>query len=149
MFLRSLAPSIGVRERQESLLERLRAFERQGVIESVDITVWGDAVCPDDRCAETTFGRDVLDRINGMRRWARNAEVDVETPFEEKQVASSITDERFRKIVLPRVVIGVYTDGDLELALPCRVAGETVPVRSFLDSYERVTTVERSIGTSA
>lgn len=149
VFLRSLAPPIGVRERQEALLERLRAFERRGLIESIDITVWGDAVCPDGCCTETVPGRDFLGRVNEMRRWARNAEADVEVPFEEKQVISSITDEQFRKIVLPRIAIGVHTDGDLEPVFPCRVSDESVSVRSFLDSCERDTTAERGIGTSA
>lgn len=148
VFLRSLAPPIGVREQQERLLERLRTFERRGVFESVEVSVWGDAVCPDGCCAETPAGREVLEQARAMKRWAREADADIETTFEEKRVASSVTDERFRKIVLPRVAVGVHAGDDLELVLPCRVGEETLPVESFVDSFERAATVQ-GVGTTA
>ena len=147
VFLRSLAPPIGVREQQETLLERLRTFERRGVIASVEVSVWGDAVCPDGCCSETPAGREVLDRTRRMRRWAREADGDVRTTFEEKRVSSSVTDERFRRIVLPRVAVGVHRDDDLELVVPCCVGEETLPVESFLDAYERERSA-RPVGTS-
>ncbi|WP_424019987.1 HTH domain-containing protein (plasmid) [Halorientalis pallida] len=148
VFLRSFAPPIGVREQQEAVLERLADLERQGVVETVSVDIWGKAVCPEGHCGETHAGERILDRIDEFRGWAADAEVSVESPFEERFVTSTTTDEQFLKIVLPRLCLGVYVDDDLRLVLPCQLEDETISVESFLSALESAPRAER-IGTSA
>jgi hypothetical protein len=149
VFLRSFAPPIGVRERQEDVLEELSALERQGVLETVTVDVWGNAVCPEGHCSGTHAGERILDRIDEFREWAADAAVPVTAPFEEQTVTSKTTDEEFRKIVLPRLCLGVYVDTELELVLPCQLDDECISVESFLSALAAAPTAERGIGTSA
>ncbi len=147
VFLRSFAPPIGVREQQEDVLDRLRQLERQGVVETVSVDIWGKAVCPEGHCDETHTGERILDRIGEFRAWAADADVPVASPFEERRVTSTTTDEEFRKIVLPRLCLGVYVDEDLQLVLPCQLEDETISVESLLSALDAAPPAER-IGTS-
>lgn len=149
VFLRSFAPPIGVREQQEGVLERLSTLERRGVVEAVTVDVWGKAVCPDGHCGRTHAGEQILDRIDEFCTWAAEADVPVEAPFDECRVSSRTTDEEFSKVVLPRLCLGVYVDSDLELVLPCRFDGESVPITAFLSALEAAPAPEGGIGTSA
>lgn len=149
LFLRSLAPPVGIREQQERVLRQLRNLEHQGVVESVDVTVWGDAVCPEGNCAETPLGQEILARISELRQWAIETPVDIDTPFEEKHVSSSVTNESFRRIIPPRITVGVYTGDDVSLVLPCHLEGRSFDVVDFLSAFEQVGTIDNSIGTSA
>ena len=148
VFLRSFAPPIGVREQQEDVLEQLSQLESQGVVESISVDIWGKAVCPEGHCGETHAGERILDRIDEFRAWAADADVPVDSPFEERLVTSTTTDEEFRKIVLPRLCLGVYADEDLQLVLPCQLEDETISVESLLSALDAAPPAER-IGTSA
>jgi hypothetical protein len=146
--LRSFAPPIGVREQQEAVLEDLSRLERQDALESVSVDVWGKAVCPEGQCGDTHAGERVLERIEEFRAWAADADGPVESPFEERTVSSTTTDEKFRKIVLPRFCLGVYVDSDLHLVLPCQFGDETFSVEALISALESAQPAER-IGTSA
>ena len=148
LFLRSFAPPIGVREQQEGLLKELSRLERKGVVETVSVDIWGKAVCPEGHCGETHAGERILDRIEEFRTWATDADVPVESPFEERTVTSSTTHEEFRKIILPRLCLGVYVDRDLQLVLPCRMEDDTISVEALLSALESAPPAER-VGTSA
>lgn len=149
VFVRSFAPPIGVREQQHRVLDRLATLERQGILETVSVDVWGKAVCPDGHCGETRAGERILDRVEAFRAWARDLEVPVESPFEEYNVRAATTGEEFRKIVLPRICLGVYSDTELEVVLPCRLDGDPISVESFLSALEAAPATDRGIGTSA
>lgn len=148
VFLRSLAPPVGVHGEQERVLEQLSAYDRQGLVESVSVTVCGKAVCPDGQCSDTPTDRELLDRVGELRAWGDAADADVETPLAEREVASSVTGEQFRKIVLPRLTMGVYADGDLELVLPCEVDGACYCVDDFLEAIDRTTAPDNGVESS-
>ncbi len=143
VFLRSFAPPIGVREQQEEILEELSRLERQGVLERVSVDVWGKGVCPDGQCGETHAGERILGRVDEFRAWAADADVPIESPFEERTVKSTTTDEQFRKVVLPRFCLGVYVDGDLQLVLPCHFGDTVFSVEDLLSELESAQSAER------
>lgn len=144
MYLRSFAPPIGVKEHQEEVVSKLREFDECGRLETVDVTIWGDAVCPDGCCAETRPGREILDRMAELQQWGSEESCTVEQTFEEKHATSSVTDEAFTKIVPPRITIGVCSRGDIRLVLPCRLGNETVCVTDFLNAVERTESIQQS-----
>lgn len=149
VFLRSFAPPIGAKQRQDTVVEELRRLEDSGEIDAVNVTIWGDAVCPDGCCAETPAGREILDRMSELQQWSADESDGVETTFEETRVSSSVTDETFRKIVPPRITLGVYSRGEVVLVLPCKVGPESLCVDDFLTAFERSEQVRRGIESSA
>jgi len=147
--LRSLAPPIGARSEQERILERLASLENRGLFESVSVTVWGKAICPDSFSGETVTGRRILDRVDAFRSWADGVEVPVRLPFEHRPVSSTVTAEEYRKITLPRLCLAVYAGDSLALVLPGQLDDVSVCVDEFLSLFERQSPTEREIGTSA
>lgn len=138
MYVRSLAPAFGVRRRQESVFDRLRALSESGPVDDVNLSVWGDGVCVDGPCAETPTCRRLRDRIERFRNWAADCAHPVSLPFDRRSVTSSIVDDDYEEITTPDVTLAVYTDDGLALVLPCTVAGETVCVPDFLNTLERL-----------
>ncbi|MFD1588309.1 HTH domain-containing protein [Halorientalis brevis] len=149
VFLRSLAPPMGTCQQQNEALEQLQSFERQGLLDSVDVTVWGKSICPDSAAAQTEPGTRILDYVDEFTAWGARTGSSTELPFEEQRVSSSILDEQYQKIVLPQVCFGVYTSDQLELVLPCEIDGESYGVEDFIRIVEQQSPVEREIGTSA
>lgn len=149
VYLRSFAPPIGARERQEEIVSKLRELEERGRLETVEVTVWGDAVCPDGCCAETHTGREILNRMKELQQWGNDEPCTVERTFEEKHVTSAVTDEAFKKIIPPRITLGVYSRGDIRLVLPCRIGDETVCVNDFLEALERTEPMQQSTASSS
>ncbi|MFB6164766.1 MAG: HTH domain-containing protein [Haloarculaceae archaeon] len=148
VFLRSLAPSIGAYSRQEAILEHLTELADRGRLEIASTTVWGRAVCPEGQSVDTGAGGRVLDRIEQFQAWATEADARIDLPVEERTVAASVTDERYRKLVLPRLCLGVSLGDDLELVLPCEVAGESFCVEEFLATFDDRAAADRSVGLS-
>lgn len=148
VFVRSLAPPLGGHTSQESLIETLLELQREGELSSVEVTVWGDGVCPDGCYAETVAGNEVLEQAMELKRWAEGVEPDVEIPFEETHVSSSVTGETFRKIVLPQITVGVYDEGGIALVLPARVDGEHHRVADLPDVLEQPDRVRGPIESS-
>lgn len=139
MYVRSLAPAFGVRRRQESVFDRLRALSETGPVDDVTLSVWGGGVCVDGPCAETPACRRLRDRIEEFRSWAADCVRPVSLPFERRSVTSSIVDDDYEEITTPDVTLAVYTDDGLTLVVPCTVAGETVCAPTLLDTLEQLT----------
>lgn len=136
VYLRSLAPPVGVREQQEAILTELRTLQREGRIEGVNEVVWGKAVSPDGQCQHSPAGREMLDRIETFRTWAATEEPTVNIPFEESYADSEITGERFRKIVLPSRCVSISVEETIELVAPCRVEDEEIRIQDLLEAFD-------------
>lgn len=149
IFLRSLAPPLGASQQQNDVLEQLESFERQGVLEEMDVTVWGKSICPESAGSQTGPGEQILERIEEFTSWSASEDVSVDLSFEENDVDCSITDEQYRKIVLPRVCLAVYAEEEPELVLPCKINGDYYRVEDLITSFQQRTPVEQGIGTSA
>jgi len=149
VFLRSLAPPLGASEQQDGVLEQLESFERQGLFETVDVNIWGKSICPESIGARTDPGRQVMEQIEECSAWASNTDVSLDMPFEESDVSCSMTNEQYQKIVLPRVCLAIYANGELDLVLPCRIDGDYFGVEDFIASFKQRAPVEQGIETSA
>ena len=139
MYVRSLAPAFGVRRRQESIFDRLRALSEDGPVDDVTLSLWGDGVCVDGPCAETPACRRLRDRIETFQNWAADCARSVSVPFDRRSVTSSVVDDDYEEITTPDVTLAVSTDDGLALVVPCTVAGETICAPTLLDTLEQLT----------
>jgi len=137
VHVRSLAPGFGVRQRQEAVMDRLRTLADRDVLDDVTLSVWGDGICVDGACAETTACRRVLDRIERFRSWAANCDRPVDLGFERRSVSSAVLEDSYEEVVPPEVCLAVYADDVLAFVLPCTVAGDHVSASAVFDMLDR------------
>lgn len=149
LYVRSLAPPLGAHQRQDDILDQLYSFEKREIIESVSTRVWGKSICPENTSAETGIGQRIMDQLAAFRSWQSESAAEIELPFEDKHVVSSIAEEDYQAIVLPRVCLSVYSENDVELVLPCEIDGTTCCVEDFLSLFDERPSTERVIETSA
>lgn len=138
MYVRSLAPTFGVRRQQEAVFERLQTLRESGTVDDVNLSVWGGGVCVDGPCAETPACRRLRDRIDRFQTWASDRNRSVALEFDRRSVASSTVDDAYEEITTPDVCLAVHTDDGLVLVLPCTVDGQPICVPDLLDTLEGV-----------
>lgn len=136
LYVRSLAPC-GVRTKQEAIVERLLDLEREGVLDHVDLTVWGDAVCLDGASAHVGVGSHVAERIRTFHDWCENRRTSLDPFFTWSDVESSITGDSFQRVVPPHRCLAVYVDDRLREVYPCEVDGAVRSLEEGLQSLER------------
>jgi hypothetical protein len=133
LFVRSLAPETG-RSQQESIIRRLQELEADGRIESLEVHLTGDCVCPDTAAAQRQLGSFLLDRFEAFESWATEEGVEL-VGFQHRCVDSTLTGETVTGIRFPRLCLAVYTDDRLELVVPA--TGESaMTVSEVLDALE-------------
>jgi len=137
LFVRSLGSHVGSHRRQAAILERIERFEERDIIDSVQLTVWGDSVCVSECCAERPAVRATRDRVEQFNEWAQQR-ASISTPFERREVRSSITDEQYAVVDLPTICLAVYVDTSLDAVVPASIDGEHRTVSWYLDWFERV-----------
>jgi hypothetical protein len=138
MYVRSLAPTFGVRRQQESVYERLQALRESGPVDDVTLSVWGGGICVDGPCAETPACRRLRNHIDRFQTWAADCDRSVALDFDRRSIASSTIDDAYEEITTPDVCLAVHTDDGLSLVLPCTVDGEPVCAHDLLDTLEGV-----------
>ncbi len=119
------------------MVDRLQSLRRNGALEDVDLTVWGDSVCMEGPNARIGSGRRIADRIAAFRQWAEESEAEIDPFFEDTEVDSSMTGECFRRVVPPTVCLAVYADGELVDVYPSMVDGEVRSVEDGLTELDR------------
>lgn len=132
LYVRGLTsrPGRETRERAVTLLERLDAA---GTIATFTVRVWGREVGLSTAAAETERGRDILDRVGAVRRWANRNDVSVEPFFDGRAATSEITGEEYTTLRLPVAVLAEYADGDLAYVTPHEDCGTVRTVQDRLD----------------
>lgn len=136
LYLRSLAPC-GARNEQDAIVQRLLDLERRDVVDDVDLTVWGDAVCLDGTSAGVGAGRRITERIRAFHSWCEDRRASLDPFFTWSTVESSIADDTFRRVVPPHRLLAIYVDDQLEEVYPRRAEGETQSLTDGLQSLER------------
>ena len=132
VFVRSLSPPLGVRQRQEQILGQLQDLQESDVIDSYQVNLWGGGVCLCDVCSGTSVAESMLDSVEQFEKWAAE-QGDVTLPFERKRVESTVIGRTDRDLVVPSVCLSVTTGAELEGVFPCTVAGESISVTDFVE----------------
>lgn len=135
LYVRSLAPC-GTSNEQNAIIEQLLDMERRGVVDDVDLTVWGNAVCLDDVSTQVGTGQRVADRIRNFYTWCENQQASLEPFFTWSDVDSSISGDSFRRVVPPQRCLAIYVDDRLEEVYPSRVKGNVRSLEDGLRSLE-------------
>jgi len=137
LYVRSLAPC-GTSTEQDEVVERLRDLERRDVVDDVDLTVWGDAVCLDGASATVGTGRHVADRVREFHDWCEGSRTSLDPFFTRSTVESSISGDSYRRVVLPHRCLAVYAGDRLEEVYPRQVEGAVESLADGVRSLERV-----------
>lgn len=135
LYVRSLAPS-GTRNEQDAIVERLLDLERWDVVDDVDLTVWGDAVCLDSASAQAGTGKRVAERIRDFYSWCEDRRASLDPFFAWSNVDSSISGDSFRRVVPPHCCLAIYVDDQLEEVYPSSVEGDVRSLEDGLRSLE-------------
>lgn len=143
LYVRSLAPS-GTRETQDAIVDRLRHLERNGLVDEIDLTVWGDAVCLENASSRVGVGAAVAERIQSFHDWCRNTCVSLDPFFTWSSVESTFAGDSHERVIPPQRCLAVYVGDRLRAVYPCAVDG--VP-RSLEDGLRRLERDERGPAT--
>jgi hypothetical protein len=135
LFVRSLAPDTA-RAQQEAIIERLQRLSEVELVDTTDIYVTGDCVCPSTVAAETQAGRFLLNRYAAFRSWAEQTDAEL-VGFREKCVDSSMAGGTVTGIRFPRLLIAVFADDTLQFVAPSTSNGIETTVIDLQKSLER------------
>lgn len=136
LYVRTLAPS-GARETQEAIIDRLIDLERAGVVDEIDVTVWGDAVPLSGASVHVGAGAVVADRIRAFHAWCENRRASLEPFFTWSVVDSSLSGEAYRRVVPPHRCLAVYVGDTLREVYPRTIDGEPQSLQDGLRSLEQ------------
>jgi len=143
LYVRSLSPPLGIRERQEQILRQLQELHEAAIIDSVRVNLWGEGVCLCDVCSGTGVATSMLDSVERFEQWAAEQGA-VSLPFERERVDSATLERTSRDLVVPSISLSVTTRSDLKAVFPCTVADEPLSVTDFVDSLSESDAVENA-----
>jgi len=136
LYVRTLSPP-GARARQEETIERLQRLDADGVVDDVNVHVWGKQIDPTTAAADTEQGQFVLNRIAEFQQWALANNTTLDSFYQTRQQSSSITGEEHTTIVLPKMGLAEYHGSELAQVAPIDEGDDTYTVGDHLDDLER------------
>jgi len=111
LYVRSLVPD-GAHTRQEAVIERLEALEREDQIEDFSVIVWGKQVSRESAAAHTEEGKYILNRVAEFKQWALSNNVSPGSFYQTTEIQSEFTDD-CSAMVLPVMGLAEYSEGEL------------------------------------
>lgn len=133
LYVRSLAPT-DIRDRQESVIERLDELERAGRIDEFEVILCGDCVCASLATANTTVGQRLLDRFATFEEWAAQRDRTL-VGFAQQDTKSTLSRSNITGIKFPRLALAEYRGGDLSFVAPSRNGAENTTVLDRIRTY--------------
>ena len=135
LFVR-VNPSLGAERQKQAIIDRFRALERKGNVESVDVHVWGREIRLDGLLEGTEYHESAMDHVNEFdQRLAENS-MSMDGLFSYRDIDSSISNERYSVISLSLICFVVYQDDELRDFYPHRDSTKTYTVPDCLDRLE-------------
>lgn len=131
VFVRSLGAPTASQTAQAAVLERLDELEERDRIDRFTVQVWGDRLYPEERCAQSPVGRFLRNKVSEFERWG-DTTPGVGLAFESKTCEPFVAEREFQCIVLPRICLATYVDGELDGVVPCSFGEEDVTVHDYL-----------------
>jgi len=134
LYVRSMLPD-GAGKRQDAVIDKLAALEREGEIAGYDVIVWGKQIAPQSAAANTDEGRYILNRVAEFKQWALSNNVSLEAFCQRRTVESAAADSATDAIRLPVIGLAEYDGDELVHVAPC-TEGETV--HTITDRLDRL-----------
>ncbi|ARS91895.1 hypothetical protein B1756_16320 [Natrarchaeobaculum aegyptiacum] len=132
MWTRSFVPVST--PRCERAIECARDLEAEGVLDCVEVGVWGREF------AHTTLSQRVPQleaihrRLEAFEAWAETTDRDLEPFFTRRHVESEITGEQHVRWRLPVLALAEFDGDELVHVTPCTVGDRTVDVFDRLEA---------------
>lgn len=138
LWIRTLP--VGEADAHDELLARLRALERRGRLDDVELHTWPHEVAIDEPA--TPHERQVVDRVVDFRRWA--ARRGARLPGLETTVTAGVgrMGPAYEALRLPETVLAVFRDGVLVWVAPCELEGRTHTPLEWVAEAERGRLIE-------
>jgi hypothetical protein len=136
LYVRSLRPRQCC-SRQDAVLDRLDALEREGTVTGYEVVVLGRHVPRSVEEARTPFGESVLERLTVFEEWARRNGYSLESVLPERESKSQFTGEEVRAREVPQLALAEYEGDSLRFVSPVVRDGEMLTVEERLDAIER------------
>lgn len=146
VFVHSLAP-VESKPNQERLVTELEELAERGVLDDLDLLVWGDSICTRSPLTEVGSGQRILDAVGEFYQLAANSEVSISPFFSVSTVSTEYTPNSFSRIVPPSRAVAVYEADELAAVFPCLLDGTAYTPEDLLShlSQERTTATERIV----
>lgn len=132
LFLRSLAPP-GIREQQETIINRVAQLSTNGTIQEHTLTIWGDRIRL-DTAPQTDTEEAIREKIERIRRWEATNSVSLAPGFEERQINSPI-EGSYTVLILPIIGLAVYTQTDIWGIFPCKMEESHISVMECVEAF--------------
>lgn len=134
LYVRSLSPP-GACAHQRTVVDRLETLESNGTVDEYTVEVWGSQLATSDATRSGT-GRQIFDRIEQFRSWAKTHGRSIESFFATETVRSKITDEEYTRVVFPTMTLAEYVEGELRFVSPSNQGEAVTTVADRLDAIE-------------
>lgn len=116
----------------DSTVERLREFDRRGVIDELRVEAWPDDV-PLDGAPEHSA---IVGRFETFQTWADGLGASIEPAFTVRERTTLVADEIEAVLVLPVVCLAIHVDGELASVVPHTKGTTTYTVDDALAELE-------------
>ncbi|MDS0276789.1 hypothetical protein NDI85_03215 [Halomicroarcula sp. S1AR25-4] len=136
VFVHSLAP-VGSKQQQDALVERLSGLVEEGLLEELDLLVWGDSICTGSLLASIGSGKRIVSTIGEFYALAAKRGISISPFFRISKVTSSFADESFRRIVPPCRCLALYAERELVAVFPCLIDGVAYTPEDAVAALER------------
>lgn len=133
LYVRSLAPT-DIRDKQESVIERLDELERADRIDGFEVIFCGDCVCASLTTAKTAVGQRLLDRYVSFEKWATEHDRTL-VGFTDHDTESTLTGTVITGVSFPRLALAEYRNRDLAFVAPSRSGNENTTVIDRIEEY--------------
>ncbi|WP_135304036.1 HTH domain-containing protein [Haloarcula amylovorans] len=135
LYVRSLLPD-GYHQRQTALEERLSALVESGHASERSVHVWGKQAPATREATTTDIGQFALERVELFREWAAVNDCSLAPAFEVRQVDNRFTDDRYRAIRFPSVLLAEFRGDALTCVTPHASEDGVMTVGDRLASLE-------------
>lgn len=131
LYVRSLLPE-GYHRSQERVLDRASELVEDGTFAERHVHIWGRQAPATPDATTTTAGKHALDRITTFRAWAAVNDCSLAPAFEVSEVTNRITDDRYRVVRFPAVLMVEYLADGILCVTPHAADGEVTSVSDRL-----------------
>lgn len=127
LFIR--ADAFGAQRQKQGVIERVCRLEDHGEIDRTVVRHWPSRLRADE-------GGEFLDRVAEFERWADERDLRLSPCFERHEVEALLGDERYERVVLPIMCLGVYKAERLRHVAPHVGDGGVHTVHDCIDELE-------------
>jgi len=141
VFVHSLGPA-ECKSAQDQLMTELMSLADRGMLDDIDLVVWGNSICTSSPLTEVGGGQRILDTIGAFYDLAANSELSIAPFFNVSTVTTEYNPEAFSRVVPPSRAVAIYEEGELAAVFPCLLDGTTYTPEKLVSHLARERTAD-------